>query len=158
MSGGETLRRGVLALVLLGMAGLAAELFLLEHTEDFLQWLPLAALAAGFACGVAVAFRPTPGALRLFQAIMAVFVVTGGLGLFLHYLSNTEFEREMDASLRGTALFWEAMHGATPTLAPGALAQLGLLGLLFTFRHPAFRPRTAPADGLHPDHPPTRGT
>jgi hypothetical protein len=27
--------------------------------------------------------------------------------------------------------------GATPLLAPGIMLQLGLVGLLFTFRHPA---------------------
>ena len=39
---------------------------------------------------------------------------------------------------RDTAkLVWKALRGATPALAPGALAQLGLLGLLYTYRHPA---------------------
>ena len=39
-----------------------------------------------------------------------------------------------------------ARHRAplAPALAPSALAQLGLLGLLYTYRHPALRRR-------HPD-------
>ena len=29
------------------------------------------------------------------------------------------------------------VSGATPTLAPGAMVELGLLGLAYTYRHPA---------------------
>ena len=36
------------------------------------------------------------------------------------------------------ALFWKAMAAKTPpALAPGAMTQLGLLGLAYAFRHPA---------------------
>ncbi len=45
----------------------------------------------------------------------------------------------MDATMRGFALLWAALHGATPALAPGALAHLGLIGLATTYRHPALR-------------------
>jgi hypothetical protein len=31
----------------------------------------------------------------------------------------------------------ETLRGAIPALAPGAMAQLGLLGLLVSYRHPA---------------------
>ena len=33
----------------------------------------------------------------------------------------------------------ERLTGATPALAPGAMVQLGLIGLAYTFRHPALR-------------------
>jgi hypothetical protein len=33
-------------------------------------------------------------------------------------------------------LFREALSGATPALAPGTMVQFGLLGLLYTYRHP----------------------
>ena len=136
------LRRLLLGLVLLGMAGLLAELVLLEHTESAWQWVPLAALGPGFACAAAVAVRPSPRTLRPFQAVMALFVAAGALGVYLHFRGNVEWELESDASLRGTALFWAALHGATPALAPGALAQLGLLGLALAHRHPALRRHT----------------
>jgi len=63
--------------------------------------------------------------------------------VLLHYRGNVEFERERDPSLSGLALVWEALRGATPSLAPGAMAQLGLLGLAITWRHPAARRRTS---------------
>jgi hypothetical protein len=137
------IRRLLLALVALGIVGLGAELFLLEHFEDVWQWVPLVALGAGLVCTIALALRPGRRIVRAFQAVMVVFVVAGAVGVFLHYDGNVEFEKESDASIRGVALFWSAMKGATPALAPGALAQLGLLGLILTYRHPALRPRDA---------------
>ena len=124
-------------LVLLGCAGLVAELLLLEHWESAWQWSPFVALALGAASGVAVLRRPTPAALGAFRAAMALFVVAGAAGVLLHYLGNAEFEREHDPAVRGLALAWLAVRGATPALAPGALAHLGLIGLLATWRHPA---------------------
>ena len=75
--------------------------------------------------------------LRLFRGTMILFVLSGGVGLWLHYHGNAEFELEMYPSLKGAELFWESVTGATPTLAPGTMLELGLLGLAYTFRHPA---------------------
>lgn len=134
-----SIRRIVLALVLLGSAGLLGELLLLEHTESVWQRIPLALLGAGIASGAAVAVRPGYRRLRLFQAVMALFAVGGLLGLYLHFQGNTEFELEMDATARGFDLVWRSLHGATPVLAPGAMTHLGLFGLAYAYRHPALR-------------------
>ncbi|HEX5872887.1 MAG TPA: hypothetical protein VFY65_20790 [Longimicrobium sp.] len=142
--GGGGLRRLLLALVMMGMIGLAAELVLLEHVESVWQWVPLAVLALGFAAGAALLLRPGAAAVRAFQGMMALFVAAGVLGLYLHLRGNVEFEREMDPGLRGLALVWEALRGATPALAPGTLAHFGLLGLACTYRHPALRREPAP--------------
>lgn len=142
--GGGGLRRLLLAVVLAGMVGLTAELVLLEHVESVWQWVPLVALALGFASGAALLLRPAPGTVRVFQALMAAFVAAGVLGVYLHLRGNLEFEREMDAGLRGMALYWEALRGATPALAPGTMAHFGLLGLACTYRHPALRRVPAP--------------
>jgi hypothetical protein len=75
---------------------------------------------------------------------MLLCVAAGLVGVFLHYRGNVEFELEREPLLRGLALFREAVRGATPALAPGAMAQLGLLGLVYSYRHPALR-RDAPA-------------
>lgn len=139
--GGEagTLRRLLLLLLLLGIVGLAAELALLGHTESLQQWVPLAALGAALVSTLAVALRPSPGTLRVFQAVMAACVAAGAVGLWLHLRGNLEWELESDPAAGGLRLLWDALAGATPTLAPGALAQLGLLGLALTYRHPALR-------------------
>lgn len=139
---GNTLRRirlFVLLLVLIGSLGFLADLFLLEHTESISQLVPFGVLAVGLVSGVAVGVRPTRATVRLFQATMAAYIVSGVAGLYLHYAGNMQFEREMDAFAAGLALVWESLRGATPALAPVALVQLGLLGLIHAYRHPATR-------------------
>ncbi len=132
------LRQLLLALVFFGIVGLEVELALLRHAESLSQWIPHVTLMIGLLATAAVYFRPGPGTLRAFRAIMIVFLAVGALGVFLHYRGNVEFALERDPSLSGLRLLWKALRGASPALAPGALAQLGLLGLLYTFKHPAF--------------------
>jgi hypothetical protein len=140
----DAARRILLAILLLGIAGISAELLLLAHTEDVYQLIPL--WLAGFAI-VAVALvvmRPSAGTIRLFQAVMALFLVSGLVGTYLHFQVNLEFQLEMDPALSGMALYRKAILAKTPpALAPGAMIQLGLIGLAYTFRHPAFAKATA---------------
>lgn len=133
------LRRLLLALMVIGILGLEAELLLLEHVESAWQWIPVLSLGAGLLLTLAAWMRPTRGTLRALQGMSVLFVAAGALGVYLHMDGNLEFARESDSSLAGAALLWEALKGATPALAPGALAQLGLLGLALAHRHPALR-------------------
>lgn len=135
--GAWSIRRMLLFLVLLGTAGLGAELFLLEHTETVWQWIPFVVLGCGFLSALAVAIAPRRTTVLIYRGIMMAFVAAGVLGLYLHFEGNAAFELEMDDSLQGLGLFWKSMRGATPALAPGAMAQLGLLGLIQAYRHPA---------------------
>lgn len=136
-----SLRQILLLLVLFGIVGLLAELLLLRHTDSFNQWIPVIALALGLVSTLVVMFRAGYRSIRLFQWIMASFVIAGILGLYLHYRGNVEFALERYPEMRGLGLVWKALGGATPTLAPGAMAQLGLLGLAYAYRHPALRER-----------------
>lgn len=133
------LRRVLGWLLALGIAGLATELLLMEHTESLLQWIPLALLALAAAALALVALRPTRATVRVMRVVMALCIAAGGLGVFLHLRGNVEFEREADGAASFGTLLARALQGATPALAPGALLQLGLLGLAFTFRHPTTR-------------------
>ena len=130
-------RRLGLYLLLFGIAGTTTDLVLLEHMEDRLQWTPLVLLALGLLVGGYVAVRPTRAVVTGLRTLMAVYVPTGALGVYLHVKSNVEFELEMRPSMAGLELLVESLKGAMPALAPGTMAQLGLLGLLVCFRHPA---------------------
>lgn len=132
-----SLRQLLLALVFIGIVGLEVELALLRHAETLNQWIPHVALLIGLISTVAVYVWPGPVTLRSFQAVMLIFLVVGALGVYLHVQGNVEFALERDPSLTGVRLIWKALRGATPALAPGAMAQLGLLGLLYGYRHPA---------------------
>jgi hypothetical protein len=131
------LRALLLGVFLLGALGTAAELVLLEHYEDPWQWAPLALLGAGLLAVGLLHARPTAALVRLVRALMGLFVASGAVGVALHLKGNVEFELEMQPSLAGLALAWEALRGATPALAPGTMLQLGLVGLAYTYRHPA---------------------
>lgn len=139
------IRAFLLGIFLLGIGGIAVELVLLEHYDDFWQWTPYVLFGASLAVLVWYAVTRTGAAIRAFRAMMILFLASGAFGIFLHYDGNVEFEREMSPDVTGWPLFWEAIRGATPALAPGAMVQLGLIGLAFTIRHPALR-RPEPRD------------
>ncbi len=130
-------RRLALALFLFGEAGVLIELWLLGHHEDAWQWTPLALLSAGLLAGAWIAGRPGPVSLRVFGWLMGGHVAAGGAGLFLHIKANVEFELELHPDATGWPLLWETLTGAIPALAPGTMFQLGLLGMLVYWRHPA---------------------
>jgi FtsH-binding integral membrane protein len=132
-----SLRQILLLLVLVGIVGLIAELLLLGHTDSFNQWIPLIVMIVGLVSTLVVMFRPGNRSIRVFQWVMASFVMAGVLGLYLHFRGNVEFALERYPEMSGLSLVWKALRGATPTLAPGALAQLGLLGLVYSYKHPA---------------------
>ena len=123
--------------MLFGALGLVVELLLLEHYDSAWKLAPLIILVPTVVTSVVVWVKPTPRTLQVFRATMVLCVVTGAAGLILHYKGNLEFALERDPTLTGFALLWKGFRGATPSLAPGALAQLGLLGLVFAYRHPA---------------------
>jgi len=127
-------------------AGILAELFLLEPTEGFWQQMPLYLLGVGLSALIWHAFDHRAASVRVVQGTMLLFVASGAVGTLLHYKGNVDFELEMDAASRGFNLFRDAMMGATPALAPGAMIQLGLLRLAYTFRHPALAAGRAASD------------
>ena len=126
-----------LALLVFGAAGILIELLLLGHYEDAWQWTPLVLISAGLVASAWIAGRPGALSLRIFGWLMAAHVAAGGLGLFLHLKANVEFELELHPDNAGWSLVQETLTGAIPALAPGAMFQLGLLGMLICWRHPA---------------------
>ena len=134
MSAERTRRRLLAGTFLFGSIGTAAELVLLEHTEGLWQNVPLVLLGIGCAAFLVVAFGSGGRAIRIFQTAMALFVASGVVGVWLHYRGNVEFELELHPGTGGLGLFWEALGGATPALAPGAMILLGAVGVAYTYR------------------------
>ena len=134
-----TMRRTMLALLVIFMMGTAVDLMLLDHHEGPGQLIPLILLALGlFVAAWTLGNRAA--ALTTMRILMVVFVAAGGLGMALHYLGNREFQHEMDPSLAGWPLFVKIVTAkAPPALAPASMIQMGLLGLLYTYKHPALR-------------------
>ncbi len=140
------MRRLLLLVLGVGMLGTGAELLLLEHYETWEQWLPLALLAIGLTGTAAVRRRPGRGAVLALRVIATAFLLSGALGIYFHIEANVEFERELDATVGGSELVWEALTGAMPALAPGSMALLGLIGFVITAGHPALQPDDGEGD------------
>jgi hypothetical protein len=132
------LRRALLWILILGMAGTTAELLLLRHTEDTAQILPLGLLTAGYLTVAWNATKHSRLSVLILQLLMVLFVASGLLGMYFHYTANLEFQLEMEPTLTGGSLIWKILQAKTPpALAPGVMAQLGLIGLAYAYRHPA---------------------
>jgi hypothetical protein len=132
-----TFRRALLAILLLGYTGTWIELLLLKHTEGFWQLVPVVMTIAGMLLVLWCWAAPGLPGLRTMQAMSAVMLIAGLIGLIQHLLGNITHERESNPGLAGLELYKLAAMGSTPLLAPGMMFQLGLTGLLFTYRHPA---------------------
>ncbi|MGE0552772.1 MAG: hypothetical protein AB7R55_05025 [Gemmatimonadales bacterium] len=126
----EAVRRALRAVLGLGLIGTGAELLLLGHSDDLAQWVPLVIVPLALLALLWRVASDGTGARVGFRWAMMAAVASGVVGLWLHYRGNAQFELEMDPDLGGWTLFAEAMTGATPALAPGAMTLLGLIGLV----------------------------
>lgn len=117
-----------------GMGGLLAELALIAHYEDLPQQIPIALLAAGLVT-VALDFGFARGWTQLLvQLTMVLLLAAGALGIYFHFYGSREFQLEMDPQMRGANLVWHVLRAKSPpTLAPGSMVQLGILGLGYAY-------------------------
>jgi len=128
----------VLAIFLFALLGTGVELFFLDHTQGFDQLIPIVLMVMSLLVLAWHAVERKSASMYAFRITMLLMVASGILGAVLHYRVNAEFERETDPDIKGRQLFSKVLTGAAPALAPGTMIQLGLLGLVFTFRHPVF--------------------
>ena len=115
---------------MLGMAGLLVELVLLAHYDDLNQRIPLALLGVGIGVLLVDRLAPRAWTRRMIQLVMALFIGGGLLGMYLHFAGSRAFQLEMDPQMRGMTLLWHVLQAKSPpTLSPGTMAQMGILGL-----------------------------
>lgn len=131
----RVVRRILLAILVIGFTGTAVELLLLDHVEDRIQLVPLAAFGLGLGVLVWHALRASRTSLLAVQVVMGLFLAAGLAGIFYHVRANVEFQREFDPTLTGGALLWQALRAKVPpALAPGVMVQFALIGLAYTYR------------------------
>ena len=136
----KQLRRFLLALFSLGVAGTFVELIALGHYEDQWQLVPLFVLSVALVSVGLQTFAASRVSLRMLKTVAVVMMAAGVAGIILHYRGNLEFQMETNPDLRGWELFTRIVHAKVPpALAPGVMAQLGLVGLIYCFRHPMAR-------------------
>lgn len=126
-------RRVLIVILTLAVTGILIELLLIEHFEDTWQLIPLVLLGLALPALAWHVFAPSRSSARVWGILMVLCIAAGLIGFYMHYAGNVEFELEQNPSAARWMLFREAMMGATPALAPGAMIQIGLIGLLYRF-------------------------
>jgi hypothetical protein len=140
------LRRLLLSLVLFGLVGTTAELLLLKHYESAWMFAPFATIGVAAAGTLVRLARPSRRSVTWLRVSMLPLLAAGIGGAYLHYRGGLSFQADMDPTLPRWELFWKVLRmQAPPTLAPGVLSQLGLLGLASTYRDPL----RAPDSSIH---------
>jgi hypothetical protein len=104
------------------LAATGAELLLVRHTEDWLQWVPLVLVVLAM---VTLGWHGASKRRRSVQAlrvVMVLFMLSGIVGIVVNMQAKMEFRLESDPSLSGLALAREALKSQTPpALAPGMM-------------------------------------
>jgi hypothetical protein len=131
------IRSMILGVFVFGLLGTGLELLFLGHTVGVNQLIPVVLVFMSVLVLFWHGLERKSASLRTFQITMLLLVIAGVAGSAFHYWANEEFELEADPHMTGMALLSKVMTGPAPALAPGAMVQLGLLGLIYTFRHPA---------------------
>lgn len=131
-----------------GIVVMAADLILIGHYAGTNQLIPLVLAGAGLVALGWTGIRPGLLAVRVVQFVMLCFVGAGIIGVTLHVKANTIAVREKTPAIAWRDLVSQSLAStAPPPLSPGLMAQLGLLGLVFCYRHPALQEDEAPAPG-----------
>jgi hypothetical protein len=138
----ERLRLWVLGVLVLGLIGTVTELFLLEHDEQALQFVPLVLIGLGVVVLVWHYAAGNTASLRALQIVMALFVLSGFAGMAAHFNGSMEYQLELDPDMSTWDLLEKILHAkAPPLLAPGMMIQMGLLGLAYAFTDVRYRGR-----------------
>ena len=133
----KTIRLILLITVVSGMIGLEAELFLLGHIKPLLQLIPVLLIALGLGAMAWHRISPNSRSMKLFQTTMALCIASGLIGIVVHLAFSASEATKKDKTLHGLTLFRVALTGVAPPFAPAAMIQIGLVGLAYSFRHPA---------------------
>ena len=129
------LRRVLLVLATMLLLGTLVELWLVNHTEDAIQWVPFVLCGLGLLSILLYVLRKAPGTIWLLRIVMTLMILGSGLGIYLHISSNMALEREIHPNASSSQIWRKGFGGANPLLAPGILAISGILTLLASYKY-----------------------
>ena len=131
------LRRFLFGLAILMFAGSLAELFLINHLESFTQLIPFILSGVGIVLAVWVSLQPSRLALQLLRPGMILIALGSAFGIYIHVASNLAFEMEIRPNVTAGEVFFEALGGVNPLLAPGIIGLAAVVALAGAYQHPA---------------------
>lgn len=132
------------------LASTTAELWLQDHTQTPLQWIPWGLCALGLISLLAAFVRPGRATYLALRWSMVVVALGGMVGITIHLLENIEFQRDINANAQFGNYIIAALKGAAPLLAPGALTFAALLSIAAVYAHPLLTSKEAPARAAQP--------
>jgi hypothetical protein len=125
--------------------GTIIELFLAKHYEDPVQFIPFGLCGVGL-IAVAIALRrPQRTQLLALRGVMGLLLLGSLLGVYEHLVNNFAFELDMRPSAVWSDVWFQALRGAAPLLAPGILAVAAVVAIAATYAHPTLARRNAAA-------------
>ena len=128
------MRAALLSILLFGLVGTELELLFLGHDESPTQFIPLILIAIALVVVVWHIVRESSSSALAMRVTMSLFMVSGVLGVALHFRGNVQFQKEIDSSIHGYELFMKVMESkAPPALAPAIMAYFGLLGFVCSY-------------------------
>lgn len=138
--------------------GTTVELFLTKHYEDPLQLIPFVLCGVGLIAVVAALRRPQRARLLALRGVMSLLLLGSLLGIYEHLVNNFAFELDMRPSAVWSDVWFQALRGAAPLLAPGILAVAAVVAIAATYAHPALARRNdAAVQASSPTGEPTLG-
>lgn len=123
--------------------GTLGELWLVEHNQDPLQFVPFVLCGVGLIAVAAALFRPQRATLVALRIVMILVAIGGLVGVGVHLLENFAFQQEIRPTEAVGNLILPALKGGNPLLAPGTLVFTALLALAATYYHPALQEQEA---------------
>jgi len=133
------LRRFLLVTSALLFAGTLGELWLINHTEDVVQFVPFVLCGLGLLILLLVRLHPRRATMLVLRAVMVLVVLGSLVGIYLHVESNLAFVREINPNAPAREAIFGALGGANPLLAPGILSLAAMLAMAATYYHPALK-------------------
>ncbi len=119
--------------------GSVVELALEGHTGVPTQWIPFVLSGLGIVVITAVLGWPGRKTILVLRGVMGLAALGSLFGIIEHVEHNLEFALEIRPNAVVSDVFFEALRGANPLLAPGILALGALLALAATYYHPALK-------------------
>ena len=135
------LRRFLLVIAGLLLAGTILELWVINHTQEAIQWLPFILCGVGLVVVGAALLRPQRSNLMALRGVMGVVTLGSVFGVIEHIESNLGFVLEIHPNATFDQILSGALGGANPLLAPGMLGLAAVLAIAATYYHPALKGR-----------------
>src|SRR5699024_758399 len=132
----QRLRNFLVWVTIFTLSGTLFELFLLQHYEENVQYLPFVLSTIGILTLLAARFKPTKNTLLTLRWFMGLIALGSLIGMYFHFDHNMAVIQYKNPVISFSGAIWPAIAGGTPLMAPGILFLAGALGVAVTYKHP----------------------